>query len=135
MSLVSFKLFLILNKAFTSGESFFCNFLLNNLSDSISFIITLRLGSDLCNFTQSSVHEGLLSVSSFSEIILESHEIDSIKLDFDFEPVNIALTIWVSMLFKSMSMSSLARIFGHEILLRASASTLLCPHLYLMVKL
>ena len=59
-------------------------------------------------------------------MILELHETDSIKLDFDLEPVNIALTTCVSMQFKSTSKSSVsANTSGQEILLKASASTLL----------
>ena len=69
-------------------------------------------------------------------MILELQETDSIKLDFDLEPVNIALTTCVSIQSKSISKSSLsANIAGQEILLRASVSTLLNPHLYLVVKL
>ena len=69
-------------------------------------------------------------------MILELHDTDSIKLDFDLEPANIALTTCVSMQFKSTSKSSeSANISGHEILLKASASTLRNPHLYLIVKL
>ena len=92
MSLDSFKLFLILNKALTSGESFLCNFLLNSWSDSISFIITLKLGSALCKFTQSNVGVELLSISNSSGMIWELHEMDSIQLDFVLVPVSTALT-------------------------------------------
>ena len=71
-----------------------------------------------------------------TDMILELQETDSIKLDFDLEPVNTALTTCVSIHSKSIPKSSLsANISGQEILLRASASTLLNPHLYLMVKL
>ena len=64
------------------------------------------------------------------------HETDSIKVDLDLEPVNIALTTCVSMQFKSTFKSSVsANTSGQDILLKASASTLLNPHLYLMVKL
>ena len=41
-------------------------------------------------------------------MILELHETDSIKLDFDLEPVNIALTTCVSTQFKSTSKSSVS---------------------------
>ena len=57
-------------------------------------------------------------------MILELHETDSIKLDFELVPVNTALTTWVSMHSRSLSKSSLDRTSGQEILLRASASTL-----------
>ena len=93
------------------------------------------MGSVLYNFTQSNAVVELLSTSNSSGMILELHETDRIKLDFELVPVNTALTIWVSMHFKSISMYSLDRTSGQEILLRASASTLLCPYLYLMVKL
>ena len=36
--------------------------------------------------------EELESVSNSSGMILELHEMDSVKLDFDVEPVNTALT-------------------------------------------
>ena len=77
----------------------------------------------------------LFSTSNSSGMISELHEIDSIKLDFELVLVNTALTTWVSMHSKSTSKSSSDRTSGQKILLRASASTLLCPHLYLMVKL
>ena len=65
-------------------------------------------------------------------MILELQETDSIKLDFDLEP----LTTCVSIQSKSTSRSSLsASTSGQEILLRAAASTLLNPHLYLIVML
>ena len=99
-------------------------------------MITLKLGSAHWIFTQSIVDEGLESRSNEVGMISGLHAIDSIKLVFDLDPVNTALTICVSMHSKSMSTSSLSdNIFGHEILLRASASTLLCPHPYLMMKL
>ena len=50
--------------------------------------------------------EELEFVSNSSRMILELHEIDSIKLDFDFEPVNTALTVCVSMRSESISISS-----------------------------
>ena len=65
--------------------------------------MTLKLGSAFCNLTQSQFVEELESASYSSGMILELHEIDSIKLDFDFEPVNTALTICVSMHSKSIS--------------------------------
>ena len=68
--------------------------------------MTHKLGSALCNLTQSRFVEEMESVFNSSGMILELHEIDSIKLDFDFEPVNTALTICVSMHSKSTSMSS-----------------------------
>ena len=49
-------------------------------------------------------------------MILELHETDSIKLDFDLQPVNIALTTCVSIQFKSTSKSSVsANTSGQEI--------------------
>ena len=99
-------------------------------------MITHKLGSAHWIFTQSIVDEGLESRSNEVGMISGLHEIDSIKLDFDLDPVNTALTICVSMHSKSMSNSSMSdNLSGYEILLRASASTLLCPHLYFMMKL
>ena len=99
-------------------------------------MITVKLGSALCSFIQLTFDEESESKLSSGGMILELQETDSIKLDFDLEPVNMALTTCVSIQSKSTSKSSLsASTSGQEILLRASASTLLNPHLYLIVKL
>ena len=54
----------------------------------------LKLGSVLYNLTQLRFVEELESVSNSSEMILELHEMDLIKLDFDFEAVNTALNMY-----------------------------------------
>ena len=98
--------------------------------------MTLKLGSALYSFIKSITDEELESKFNSVGMILELQETDSIKLDFDLEQVNTALTTCVSIHSKSISRSSLsANVSGQEIPLRASASTLLNPHLYLMVKL
>ena len=99
-------------------------------------MITVKLGSALCSFIQLIFDEESESKLSSGGMILELQETDSIKLDFDLEPVNMALTTGVSIQSKSTSKSSLsASMSGQKILLGASASKLLNPHLYYIVKL
>ena len=70
--------------------------------------MTLKLGSALCSFIQSIADEEREFKFNSVGMILELQETDSIKLDFDLEPVNTALTTCVSIHSKSISRSSLS---------------------------
>ena len=75
-----------------------------------------------------------VSLSNSVGITFALQDTDSIRLDLVTAPVRIALITCVSM--HPLSMSTLSdNASGHLILLSASASVLLTPHLYLIEKL